>query len=85
MENKPIVGMISEPKPRVRTRTHLTSFQINKDQKETIDQAFNLFQSQNEQFVNKGQFIEGLCMDYIRRHSNDFMGGEMPQEQGLPQ
>ncbi len=57
------------PKPRVRIRPNLTSFQITDEQKQTIDQAFDLFKNSSEQQVNKGQFIEGLCLDFMRRNS----------------
>ena len=53
-------------KPRIRVRPNLTSLQIDDSQKATIDEAFKVFkQSANIPNVTKGQFIEGLCQDFL--------------------
>lgn len=59
---KPIV---TPKEPRVRT--NLTSIQLDKTQKQTIDQAYSLFVAESEMFVSKGQFIEGLAQDFMRK------------------
>lgn len=75
----PLAGLQPTNKPRVRVRTHLTSFQLDKEQKQTIDQAYQLFNGQNEQFVSKGEFVEGLALDYIKR-----FGGKQAQPEAMP-
>lgn len=74
-----IVGLQQPVKPRVRVRTHLTSFQLDKDQKQTIDEAYNIFTAESGQFVSKGQFVEGLALDYLKK-SNRSSGHMLDQD-----
>jgi len=62
-------GLQPPEKPRVRSRTNLTSIQIDKAQKVIIDQAYNTYINESPTFVSKGQFIEGLCADYLKRNA----------------
>lgn len=55
----------SAPKPRIRVRTHLTSFQINDEQKANIDEAYKVFKETSGLNVSKGAFIEGLAQEFL--------------------
>lgn len=68
MENEVINSQLgTSPKPRVRSRTNLTSIQIDDNQKQAIDQAFNVFTSENDgEGLNKGDFLEALALAYIK-------------------
>jgi len=58
-------GLQSAPKPRIRVRTHLTSFQINDAQKQNIDEAYKVFKETSGLNVSKGAFIEGLAQEFL--------------------
>lgn len=59
-------GLQSAPKPRIRVRTHLTSFQINDAQKVNIDEAYKVFKESSGLNVSKGAFIEGLAQEFLQ-------------------
>lgn len=68
--NEPILQGFQPPeKPRVRTRTNLTSIQIDKAQKVIIDQAYNTYVNESATFQSKGQFIEALCNEYLSKRA----------------
>jgi hypothetical protein len=58
----------------MRDRTDLTSIQVRRRQKETLDKAYELYCKRLErdgvEFVSKGEFIELLCETYIMRGLN---------------
>jgi hypothetical protein len=48
----------------VKRVRRLTTIQINKEQKQSFDQAYKLF-NQGDEFKSKGQFIKQLADDYF--------------------
>ncbi len=69
-------SFVPAEKPRVRVRNHLTSVQIDKQQKVAIDNAYQSFMAMSGQFVSKGAFIEGLCLDFLNKTGKPDMSAE---------
>lgn len=55
----------------MRDRSQLTSIQVRRRQKETIDKAYEIYrlklEKDNIEFVSKGEFLEILCNFYLLR------------------
>lgn len=71
---------LNEPKPRVRVRPNLTSFQISDQQKVVIDQAYEKFRASSEINATKGEFVEALCMNFLRGKGGAVTDASVPQE-----
>lgn len=54
------------PRPTIRSRTNLSTFQVTDEQKEVIDQAFAVFQDSGNDNLNKGDFLQMLALQYLK-------------------
>ena len=67
---KPLVTPTVIEKPTVRrVRDHLTSIQINDEQKRVIDQAYQIFSNSSNDGMTKGEFLTLVAVDYIKKNS----------------
>lgn len=69
MDIQPIQPLTPAPKPRVRVRTNLTSIQLDKQQKQLLDQAYQLYTAESPVFISKGQFLVEIAQDYLKRRN----------------
>lgn len=74
---EPFIPLVGAKKPRVRARDNLSTIQITDEQKESIDQAYNMFKDKEGSQVNKGEFLQLLALDFLSSiESKPELGGE---------
>lgn len=74
MEELQTAPLLPTAKPRVRVRTHLTSIQLDKTQKQLIDRAYQIYTAESPVFISKGQFLVDIAEDYLRRRNPSMEG-----------